>query len=95
MKRLSTLILLSVFFMSTASAADPKLSYQLSFDNAPQHYVDVKMDVNNWNGKDLVVKLPVWAPGSYLVREFARNVEQFQAFSNGQPLAVKKISKNT
>lgn len=95
MKRLSTLILLSVFFMSTASAADPKLSYQLSFDNAPQHYVDVKMDVSNWTGKDLIVKMPVWAPGSYLVREFSRNVEQFEATANGQPLSVQKISKNT
>ncbi|MCO4293661.1 PDZ domain-containing protein [Solitalea sp. MAHUQ-68] len=81
--------------MSTASAAETQLSYQLSFDDAAQHYVDVKMDINNWKGKDLIVKLPVWAPGSYLVREFARNVEQFQAVSGSTPLKVHKINKNT
>ncbi|WP_243392555.1 M61 family metallopeptidase [Solitalea longa] len=81
--------------MNTSSAAETQLSYKLSFDEAAQHYVDVQMDVNHWNGKDLIVKLPVWAPGSYLVREFARNVEQFQAFSGSTALKVEKINKNT
>ncbi|UKJ07211.1 M61 family metallopeptidase [Solitalea lacus] len=82
--------------MSTVSAAtNPKLTYKLSFNDAAQHYVDVQMDVSDWNGKDLIVKLPVWAPGSYLVREFARHVEQFEAFSGSTALKAKKINKNT
>jgi len=40
--------------------------------------------------------MPVWTPGSYLVREFARNVQDFTASSAAnQPLKSEKINKNT
>ena len=40
--------------------------------------------------------MPVWTPGSYLVREFERNVQDFAASSaTGQPLQWEKINKNT
>ena len=39
--------------------------------------------------------LPVWTPGSYLVREHARHVERFEAFdAAGRPLPVRKTAKN-
>lgn len=40
--------------------------------------------------------MPVWTPGSYLVREFARHVQDFSAKdAAGQPLKWEKINKNT
>ncbi len=40
--------------------------------------------------------MPVWTPGSYLVREFSRNVENVTAEnSNGEKLSVEKINKNS
>ena len=40
--------------------------------------------------------MPVWTPGSYLVREFERHVQDFAARNAaGQPLAWTKINKNT
>ena len=40
--------------------------------------------------------MPVWTPGSYLVREFARHVQDFTATTAaGQPLKWEKINKNT
>ena len=39
--------------------------------------------------------MPVWAPGSYLIREFAKSVEGFSSESNNQPLLWKKMNKNT
>ena len=45
--------------------------------------------------EDLLV-MPVWTPGSYLVREFARNVQDFTAgAATNQPLKWEKINKNT
>ena len=39
--------------------------------------------------------MPVWTPGSYLVREFSRNVEAFTARDRqGRPLLVDKTRKN-
>lgn len=40
--------------------------------------------------------LPVWTPGSYLVREFARHVRDVTATSpDGQPLPVRRVDKRT
>ncbi len=40
--------------------------------------------------------MPVWTPGSYLVREFERNVQDFDAKdAAGQPLNWEKTRKNT
>jgi len=40
--------------------------------------------------------MPVWTPGSYLIREFERHVQDFAATDGaGQPLKWEKISKNT
>ena len=40
--------------------------------------------------------MPVWTPGSYMVREFARNVQDFAAAdAAGQPLKWEKTNKDT
>lgn len=40
--------------------------------------------------------MPVWTPGSYLIREFERHVQDFTAAdATGQPLKWLKIDKNT
>ena len=42
----------------------------------------------------LVVFMPVWTPGSYLVREYSRHVESVRAYSDGAPCTPAKIRKN-
>lgn len=60
------------------------------------HYFQVEMELSNFSEKELEIKMPVWAPGSYLVREFAKNVDLVKAFDEaGKALTVNKISKNT
>ena len=40
------------------------------------------------------VSLPVWIPGSYLVREFSKNLQGLQAQQGaGAPLAVEQLDK--
>lgn len=78
-----------------ANAQNSRITYHLSFDEAPAHYVDVKMEINNIPEDFILVKMPVWAPGSYLVREFARHVEGVSAKSGNQSLNVEKVDKNT
>ncbi len=45
---------------------------------------------------DVELMMPVWTPGSYLVREYARNVEAVaaQASTGGPALGVTKTRKN-
>ena len=46
-------------------------------------------------GRLLLLFLPVWTPGSYLVREYSRHLSRVTATSSaGQPLTVTKTSKN-
>lgn len=39
--------------------------------------------------------MPVWIPGSYLVREYARHVMSVRAECDGTPVAVAKVDKHT
>jgi len=39
------------------------------------------------------VSLPVWIPGSYLVREFSKNLQNLEAQQNGAPLAAQQLDK--
>lgn len=60
------------------------------------HYFLVEMELSDFKEKAVDVKMPVWAPGSYLVREFSKNVNMVYAKDEaGNPLKVVKKSKNT
>ena len=39
--------------------------------------------------------LPVWIPGSYLIREFARHIVRISALADGRRVALRKIDKQT
>ncbi|VTU29718.1 hypothetical protein SRS16CHR_04526 [Variovorax sp. SRS16] len=41
------------------------------------------------------VSLPVWIPGSYMVREFAKNLQQLQAAQGRRKLAARQIDKHS
>jgi len=41
------------------------------------------------------LSLPVWIPGSYLVREFSGQLMRLSAVQGGQPVAVAQTGKNT
>jgi predicted metalloprotease with PDZ domain len=42
----------------------------------------------------LVVSMPAWTPGSYLVREYARHVEGLRASGDGRAAGVRKVRKD-
>ncbi|AKD05793.1 peptidase M61 [Pontibacter korlensis] len=60
------------------------------------HYFEVEAELSGTRKKYIDFTMPVWAPGSYLVREFAKNVEDFKATDgSGKALRSEKIDKNT
>jgi predicted metalloprotease with PDZ domain len=90
------LSLLFIAIMTTSLSAQNKISYEISFSEPQAHYVDVAMEISGLKGATLDLKMPVWTPGSYLIREFAKNVESFEAFNAaGLSLSVEKVNKNT
>jgi predicted metalloprotease with PDZ domain len=90
-------LLLLIMKISTAGAAvvSPKIAYKVTFPEAQAHYADIEMTVSGLKQPTLDLKMPVWTPGSYLIREFAKNIESLTATANGKAVAAPKTSKNT
>jgi predicted metalloprotease with PDZ domain len=78
-----------------AVRAQTKVSFEVSFKEPQAHYADVKMELSGISKPYVDVKMPVWAPGSYLVREFSKNVEGFTASNANTKLRTEKLKKNT
>jgi predicted metalloprotease with PDZ domain len=73
-----------------------ELSYRLSFPQPHTHLYDLTFTIGNVATPRIDLQMPVWTPGSYLVREFARNVQDFAARdANGERLAWQKTDKST
>ncbi|WP_299821450.1 PDZ domain-containing protein [uncultured Pontibacter sp.] len=90
-------LLLFIFILSgTGSLFAADLRYTLSMPEPHTHYFQVEAELTGVKKKYVDFTMPVWAPGSYLVREFAKNVESFRAIDkNGKALRSEKIDKNT
>src|SRR6201991_3096382 len=92
-----TFSLILLFMNPSVSKAQStsNISYTVTFPEAQAHYADIEMHVSGLKQNILDLKMPVWTPGSYLVREFAKNIESFGAEAGGKPVASPKINKNT
>ncbi len=93
MKNLSALGLI-VLISSARTLFAQEMNYTLSIPDPSNHYAEVSVTVPVETAGDYIFSLPVWTPGSYLVREFSRNVEQITAVVNDQATKVEKIEKN-
>lgn len=80
-------------------SASPVIRHEISMTVPHTHYFQVKttVDLNqsHWNKSYIDFKMAAWTPGSYLIREFARNVESLSTVKNGSLIPVEKINKNT
>lgn len=70
--------------------------YRVALPRPDTQYVHVRMRVDAPRGKSSDVAMPAWAPGSYLVRDFARHVYDLAATdTRGKPLEVTRVDKQT
>jgi len=60
------------------------------------HLFEVTLSVQGWQELVLDLKMPVWTPGSYLVREYAKHLQDLSADTGEQrhPLPSHKLAKN-
>lgn len=73
-----------------------RTTYTISFPDRNEHYINVEIKLDELRGVEYIdFKMPVWTPGSYLIREFARNVVHVTAFVGTKPVEVVKIDKQT
>ncbi len=98
-------LVLILLLTATASPAQSRapLSSDISFTVAmPRPYTHlfeielrVKIPANLQAPSESDLVMPVWTPGSYLIREFERHVQDFAADADGRALEWAKIDKDT
>jgi predicted metalloprotease with PDZ domain len=89
----------------------PRVHYTINISDPKSHYANVTLRLEDLTAGSVDIYMPVWTPGSYLVREFAKNVESVSArglsleeskmtfteepLNFGSPIAHTKLDKNT
>ena len=86
-------VALPVFAQESAPPAQTE--YVLGFSDANKHFIDVQLRCKSPRPDSCELMMATWTPGSYLIREYARNVDQIHAEdAQGQPLRLQKTTKN-
>ena len=93
---LAVLASLSLASLSVARAqAVEPITYTLRFPEPNSHYLEVEAVIPTAGQTEVELMMAVWTPGSYLIREFARNLEDISARTpSGSPLTLSSTRKN-
>ena len=67
--------------------------YRIAVDNPHSHLFSVTLTVERPAARQRFA-LPVWIPGSYLVREFSQHLQGLGAHQGGQAVALKQLDKH-
>ena len=71
------------------------IRYTITSNDPASHVYDVTVTVDKPAVDGQVFSLPAWIPGSYMIREFAKNIVRLRAESGGKKVAIRKIDKHT
>jgi predicted metalloprotease with PDZ domain len=71
------------------------IHYQIRPHDLALHLFEVTLTVASPNKAGQEFSLPAWIPGSYMIRDFARNIVQIKAESKGKVVRLKKLDKQT
>lgn len=72
----------------------PAIRYTIVPKDLASHLFDVSVTVDQPSADGQVFALPAWIPGSYMIREFSRNIVQIRAESQGKQVALAKLDKH-
>ncbi len=59
------------------------------------HLFEVRLTIASPDPEGQVLSLPAWIPGSYMIREFARNIVQIHAECAGRKVKLTKLDKHS
>ncbi|TFW32020.1 M61 family metallopeptidase [Massilia horti] len=71
------------------------IQYSIVPKDLAGHLFDVTVTLANPSPEGQVFALPAWIPGSYMIREFARNIVRIRAESNGIEVPLTKLDKHS
>jgi predicted metalloprotease with PDZ domain len=71
------------------------IHYRIAPHDLALHLFDITLTIAAPAVDGQVIALPAWIPGSYMIREFARNIVQIRAESLGKTVRLKKLDKHS
>lgn len=71
------------------------IRYQVRLSDPAGHRFQICLTVPDPHPEGQVLRLPAWIPGSYLIRDFARQIEFLQARAGERSLQVRKFDGDT
>ncbi len=71
------------------------IRYAITPANPAAHLFEVTLTVDAPDPAGQRFMLPAWIPGSYMIREFARNIVRISAQAGATPVALRKLDKHT
>lgn len=69
------------------------VQYQLQVNSVSQHLFNVTLSINTEAHQQLNLRLPAWIPGSYMIRDFAKNIVNICA-ETGDKLSLSLKQKD-
>ena len=69
------------------------VKYFVNFDEANKHIFNVKIDISEHKESTLNLSLPAWIPGSYMIRDFSKNIINLKANRGCDELLISIIDK--
>jgi predicted metalloprotease with PDZ domain len=73
----------------------PAIRYTIVPKDLAGHLFNVTVTVARPDPDGQVFALPAWIPGSYMIREFARNIVRIRAEADGAAVALTKLDKHS
>lgn len=69
------------------------IKYSVNFDEANKHIFNIKIDIPKHQESILHLSLPAWIAGSYMIRDFSKNIINLNAKKDTENLAINLIDK--
>ncbi len=71
------------------------VSYTLKPSHPEAHQFEVTLHATEINSEGQLFTLPNWIPGSYMIRDFSKNILSIDAHSGGKSIALAKLGKSS
>ena len=95
LRHIATVLFLMLWTVGRAQT-DYTMRYHVTFDTA-EHYLNVRLDLETElkEEQEMVLNMPVWAPGYYEILNFPKHLCDFAVRdTNGKPMEWRKEGKN-
>ena len=73
----------------------PPVEYRIRPSRPGAHLFEVSCTVLDPDPGGQGFSLPAWIPGSYMIREFARNIVRIEALADDKPCVLEKVDKHS